>query len=92
MSSLQKHISRVNALSKRLQPNPTLIDCRGAREELLAMLRQQMISDGKTEEEINAPVEWSEEDKTFIERFDAYLDDSVRSIQEMHNVRLVSYE
>jgi len=92
MSNLQKHISRVNALSKRLQPKPTIIDCTGAKEELLAMLEQQMRASGMTEDEIDTPVEWSEEDKAFIEKFDTYLDDSVRSIQETYSVRLVSYE
>ena len=85
--SLQSMSKRVNSLHRALIPPPHIIDCTGARDELLAQLRAHM-----TEEELNRPVEWSEEDKYIAEKLSEYLAERVKELEEVYNVRLVSYD
>jgi hypothetical protein len=91
MSSLQSQIRRVETLRKKLQPCPTIIDCTGAKDELLAKLKYDMLDDGMTEEEIDAPIELTPEQEAFMQEFNAYLDDSNKQIERDFNVRFVSY-
>jgi hypothetical protein len=84
MSNLKSLQTQVQRMKKVLLPSPKIINCSGAKEELLAMLQAQM-----TEEEKNEHVIWTEEDKQFIEQFDAFLDADIRQIEETCNVRLV---
>lgn len=87
MMSLRAMARRVNTLHRALMPSPHIIDCTGARDELLAQLRAHM-----TEEELNRPVEWTDEDKYIAEKLSEYLDERVKELEEVYNVRLVSYD
>lgn len=84
----------MNTLYQKLKPSPTIIDCTPAYNELMAKLKQQMLDEGMTEEEINAPreLEWSEEDKQLMEQLDAVLEEGVRYLEEECNIKLVCSE
>lgn len=77
---------RARALSGKLQPRPRLIHCTGAKEELLAMLEDQIEREGG---DIHAPVTWSAEQLELIGRMDAYLEQSIAEIEACYNVRFV---
>jgi hypothetical protein len=92
MSRLQSPMRRVEALRKQLMPSPTIINCTGAKDELLAKLKYDMLADGMTEKEIDAPIESTPEQEAFMHELCAYLDNSIKRIERDFNVRFVSYE
>lgn len=73
-------------LSDKLQPRPRIIHCAGEVAALFASLEYQIQQEGG---DINAPVEWSEEEKAFMDEFSALLEAQVREIERCCNVRLV---
>lgn len=84
--SLQSLARRIDVLHKALVPQPRIINCTGARDELMAQLESHM-----TEEQLNTPVEWTEEQKKFAEEFSAMLAEMVKEDEQKYNVRFVSY-
>jgi hypothetical protein len=86
MSNIKSLQTQVHRMKKVLLPNPKIIDCTGARDQLLAKLESYM-----TEEELNTPVELTEEQKQFAEKFSAMLDEMVKEDERKYNVRFVSY-
>jgi hypothetical protein len=66
-----------------------IIDCTGAREELLAKLRSHM-----TPEELERAehYEVDEETQQMFDRMHAFLEQDIKRIEQQHNIKLVSYE
>lgn len=80
-----KHLeARIRRVQRALLPRPKTINCGHAKDELLAILEQQM-----TEEERHTPVEWTEEQKHIADSLDAILDARYKEIEGTCNVRLV---
>jgi hypothetical protein len=85
MSNLKSLQSQVDRMQKRLLPSPKLIHCGQAKDELLAMVEQQMHTRG----EVPTPVVWTEEQLAFADDFDALLDAMNKRTEETCNVKFV---
>lgn len=68
-----------------LKPPPRIIDCTGAREELLAML-------GYVPGEDETPVEWADEQLRTMQALDDIIERDVERIERECNIRLVCYD
>lgn len=72
--------TRVGRLSNIVQPTPTIIDCTGVKEELLATLGA-----GLDESEKETPIA----DQALFNELDAMLQASIEQIEQIYNVRFV---
>lgn len=77
--SLKTLQTRLTKLESKIDPPPLIIDCTGAREELLAVLGA-----GLDDEEEETPID----DELFNE-LDAALQASIDAIETYYNVRFV---
>lgn len=80
---------KLASLERILTPRPRIIDCTGAGEKLLAMLRAQM-----TPEEIALAEteEIDEETQRLFDELSDLLQQEVERIEQEYNVRFVSYD
>lgn len=89
--SLKALTAKVERLQQKIAPHPLIIDCTGAREEMLAMLEAQMSPEEREEMERN-PYVPSAEELTRAEEFSAFLEWDIQRIEQQCNVRFVSYD
>lgn len=87
MSNMKPFMKRLDKLGGVIAPRPRLIDCTGAREELLTMLQVSM-----TDDERNEVVEITPAVQAEFEALSDMLDRSVARIERDFNVRLISYD
>jgi hypothetical protein len=83
--TLQAKVARLTA---RLCPPPIIIDCDGAKAELLAMLEAQIARDEEEETDEMTPEDY----EAGCSQLNAILDQSICEIEEKYHVRLVSHE
>ena len=73
--------TRTSRLAEKLTPRPTIIDCTGARETLIAELEASM-----TPEELAEPYIPTDEEQAEEEQLDALLEQLIKQTERQYNM------